>query len=116
LDASPPPRMHRALSSAAAEDDIRCFADALSCLTAPLRLLLAAAASLLSLLSLLLALLRCGLPGLCGLFGGGQRRGGGARKLAPLEEPDAPLEEPPDSCKACGGRVASKPPARAVSS
>mmetsp|Transcript_19561 Transcript_19561/g.64690 ORF Transcript_19561/g.64690 Transcript_19561/m.64690 type:complete len:301 (+) Transcript_19561:91-993(+) len=46
LDASPPPRMRRALSSSAAEDDIRCFADALSCLTAPLRLLLAAAACL----------------------------------------------------------------------
>ena len=115
LDASPPPRMRRALSSSAAEDDIRCFADALSCLTAPLRLLLAAAACLLSLLSLLLALLRCGLPGLCGLFGGGQRRGGGARQLAPLEEPDAPLEEPPGSCKACGGRAGSMPPARAVS-
>ena len=67
LDASPPPRMPRALSSSAAEDDIRCFADALSCLTAPLRLLLAAAACLLSLLSLLLALLWCGLPGLCAL-------------------------------------------------
>ena len=67
LDASPPPRMPRTLSSSAAEDDIRCFADALSCLTAPLRLLLAAAACLLSLLSLLLALLWCGLPGLCAL-------------------------------------------------